>query len=199
MQAGAVDHFNKLVPMNRLRAIRHRFPAALDHITSKPEPIFLDRNGLLTEAIKAPIHTDLDFVKHFTCARLTTALYYDRFASVLPIGTHIATMWQSHVQQFQKGLPQPILDLVDSFGTLEMGSQKASEQFEYGFNFAPEQTIGVVLFHFHQSFSTIGFVYGVSKPKHLNRSGLFEITEQGIRSINMLIPDGVHKSLRRDR
>ena len=181
---------NRVVPRNRLLSVKQRFPEAFASIAAQSETVTLKDGDTEFEAVRFPIHEDVSFIVNFFTARLATALYFEIANIPLPIGSRIVSFWQPNMQVFEKGLPEPILEMLTAYGTLSQGKFQVPDQFEYGYHLDNETGLAVVQYHFHGSFGSSAFVQVGIQDELLDfdKGDLFAITGEGISPLKRVWP-----------
>jgi hypothetical protein len=85
-------------------------------------------------------------------------LYFDHFRKLLPNSGRFCAYWRTKEDVLRGGVPNMLLKMMSHYGTLEQGKWRASETFEYRYEFNATDGLFAFLARARGAFYVTGFV-----------------------------------------
>jgi hypothetical protein len=90
--------------------------------------------------------------------KLGFALFHEVTKKIVPPEGVVSARWFSNVERMEGSFPQTVFDFLLPPQTLKQGRFHVSDQFEYSWRIADDNTLGMFFGSFRQSFAIIAFV-----------------------------------------
>lgn len=122
------------------------------------------------------------YMQQFSC-KLGFALFYEVTKSIVPKAGGVAARWFSNVERIDGTFPQTIFDFLLPPTTLKQGQFHVSDQFEYSWRVADDNTTGMFFASFRRSFAVLAFTATDANKLEVETNHPVEVVRPGQLSL----------------